>query len=197
MRTLFNATKYIAKHGNSSLSDIRGISPSLYRFTESDCVWNESCHGSLISLLDGGKVAEATCNDLQNVRANILCCTGVYEWDIIIEKHCVFTWIGVCSAESKLDYESFAGSQSNAWILGSSGDCRNGRDTFKYCSSFAGNYQTVTVHLDMTQKTIAFTVKGERHSAVLQWNNLPSKLYPIVSICEPGRIRIQPHKKKC
>ncbi|CAG8612949.1 10867_t:CDS:2 [Rhizophagus irregularis] len=197
MKTLYNATKYQAKHGNSSLSDIRGISPSLYRFTESDCVWNESFHGSLISLLDGGKVAEASSSELQNVRANILCCKGVYEWDIIIEKYCVFTWIGVCSAESKLDYESFAGSQSNAWILGSSGECRNGQDTFKYCSSFAGNYQTVTVHLDMTQKTIAFTVKGERQSEVLKWNNLPSKLYPIVSICEPGRIRIQPHKNKC
>ncbi|GES97495.1 hypothetical protein GLOIN_2v1656935 [Rhizophagus clarus] len=167
MKLLYEATKYQSKHGNI-LSDTRGTAPSLYMFTESDCVWNESDHGSLISIEDDGKVLESSYSELQSARANIICCKGFYEWDIIIEKYCTFTWIGVCSAESRFDFNGFAGAQSNVWILGSS---------------------------DTTNRTIAFTINGKRYSEISILNS-PSKLYPIVSICSPGRIRIQPHRKK-
>ncbi|GBC28550.2 hypothetical protein GLOIN_2v1792429 [Rhizophagus irregularis DAOM 181602=DAOM 197198] len=39
-------------------------------------------------------------------------------------------------------------------------------------------------------------VNGTKYPKVSAWNNLPSKLYPIVSIKYPGQYRIQPHQKK-
>ena len=59
-----------------------------------------------------------------------------------------------------------------------------------YCPSFRDGVK-ITVHLDMNKKTVAFTVNGTKYPEVLKWDNLPSKLYPIVSLCYPGRFRIQ------
>ena len=87
------------------------------------------------------------------------------------------------------------GPQSTARLLGSSGDCRNGSENFSYCPAFIGDYQKITVHLDMTKRKIAFSVNDTRYPEISRWNNLPSKLYPVVSICTPGRIRIQQHRK--
>ncbi|RIA79660.1 hypothetical protein C1645_840194 [Glomus cerebriforme] len=36
------------------------------------------------------------------------CNRGVYEWNIIIEKSCIYAWIGICSSE-KFNYEGFVG----------------------------------------------------------------------------------------
>ena len=61
-----------------------------------------------------------------------------------------------------------------------------------YCPSF-GDGAKITVHLDMNKKFLAFTVNGTKYPAV-SCDNLPDKLYPVVSLTHPGRIRIQPHK---
>src|SRR3954453_13445768 len=51
------------------------------------------------------------------------------------------------------------------------------------------------VHLDMNKRTCAFTDNGTKYPEVSAWNNLPSKLYPVVSLCSSTRIRIQPYRK--
>ncbi|PKC17101.1 hypothetical protein RhiirA5_493284 [Rhizophagus irregularis] len=48
---------------------------------------------------------------------------------------------------------------------------------------------------NMNKRTCAFTVNGTKYPEVPSWNNLPSKLYPVASLCYPGQFRIQPHKK--
>ncbi|RIA82266.1 hypothetical protein C1645_512896 [Glomus cerebriforme] len=87
------------------------------------------------------------------------------------------------------------GSQPTGWVLGSGGDCYNSDSRiFDYCPSFTYGAK-ITVHLDMNKRTCAFTVNGIKYPEVSQWNNLPSKLYPVVSLCYPGCLRIQPHQK--
>ena len=49
----------------------------------------------------------------------------------------------------------------------------------------------------MNKRTCAFTVDGTKYPEVSNWNNLPSKLYPVVSLNSSCRFRIQPHQKTC
>jgi hypothetical protein len=78
--------------------------------------------------------------------------------------------------------------------LGSGGFCYNNSESEYYCPSFEDGAK-ITVHLDMNKRTIAFTVNGTKYPNVKRWNNLPSKLYSVVSLRNPGRLRIQPYQK--
>ena len=68
-----------------------------------------------------------------------------------IEKYCSYVWVGVCATED-ISFQTFVGPQSTARLLGSSGDCRNGSENFSYWPAFIGDYQQITVHLDMTKR---------------------------------------------
>ncbi|CAB5356720.1 unnamed protein product [Rhizophagus irregularis] len=172
-------------------SDIRG-KPNI--INELGYVWDETACGSHLIIEDNGKIVRAASYlmSCQSVRAKMLLENkGIFEWDVIIEKGCGNAWVGVCALEN-FNCEIFAGKQSG-WVIGSS-DKRCSSDTtiINYCPSF-GDGTKITVHLDMNKKTCYFTVNGIKYSEV--WNNIPSKLYPVVSIKYPGRFRIQPHKR--
>ncbi|CAB5189694.1 unnamed protein product [Rhizophagus irregularis] len=159
-------------------------------------VWDESACGSKLIIEDNGKTVHAQ-NGLsshQSVRAKmILENNGIYEWDVIIEKVCSWSWVGVAS--ENLNYEDFAGNQPTGWVLGFNGYCYNsGNRINNHCPSF-GDGAMITIHLDMNRKTCAFTVNGTKYQEVPTWNNLPSRLYPVASLTYPGRYRIQPQKK--
>ncbi|GBB93895.1 hypothetical protein RclHR1_02250005 [Rhizophagus clarus] len=134
----------------------------------------------------------------QCVRAKVaLGDKGIFEWDIIIEKACGASWIGVCASEN-FNYETWAGGQTTGWVLGSDGSYSHaGVRNSSYCPPF-GDGARITVHLDMDRRTCTFTVNGIRYPEVYQWRNLSSKLYPVASLRSPGRFRIQPyHKNYC
>ena len=100
----------------------------------------------------------------------------------------------MCAPEN-LDYERFAGYQYTGWVLASNGDCYNSSNCVSnYCPQF-GDGSKITVHLDMNKRTCSFTINGTKHPVVSVWNNLPSKLCPVVSLGYPGRIRIQSYQK--
>ncbi|RIA82155.1 concanavalin A-like lectin/glucanase domain-containing protein [Glomus cerebriforme] len=159
-------------------------------------IWDKFACGSKLIIEDDGKVVRARndCNTCQNIRAKmILENKGIFEWDIIIEKYCAYSWVGVCASDN-FNYESWAGNQSTGWVLGSDGSCYNSLDRLtNYCPSFEKVGAKITVHIDMNKRTCAFTVNGKRYPEVPYWNNLPSKLYPVVSLCNSGRFRIQPY----
>ncbi|GES97531.1 hypothetical protein GLOIN_2v1487378 [Rhizophagus clarus] len=183
-----NVYRYVALSSNFNLSDTRGKS--------TDYVWDESICGSRLIIVDNGKMVKAPydCSQ-QSVRAKMaLENNGIFEWDVIIEKICNCTWVGICASEN-FNCEIAAGKQSTGWALGSNGCCRHSaKNTIEnYCPSF-GEGTKVTVHLDMNKRTCAFTINGIKYREVSEWNDLPSKLYPVVSLSYPGRFRIQPHK---
>jgi hypothetical protein len=196
-KIIINIYRQIAKTNNLDLCEIRGILPKIYKFKESECVWDESACGSKLIIEDGGKVVYAPngCG-LQSIRAKMLLDNkGIFEWDVIIEKYCTDTWVGVCASEN-VNYESCLGcTPNNGWLLNSHGNVHSFSKCSKYCSPFQDDNVKVTVHLNMDERTCAFSVNGTKYSEVSEWNNLPSKLYPAVSLCHPGRFRIQPHQK--
>ncbi|CAG8707535.1 uncharacterized protein OCT59_000993 [Rhizophagus irregularis] len=190
-KVILNVYRDIARSNNSNLNDTRGIMPkTMY-------AWDESACGSKLVIEDNGKIIRASnnCDTHQSARAKIaLEDKGIFEWDVIIEKHCSWSWVGVCASEN-INYEDWAGNQLTGWVLGSGGTFRNHNNYVKnYCPAF-GDGARITVHLDMNKRTCAFTVNGEKYREVSEWNNLPSKLYPVVSIKYPGRFQIQPHQK--
>ncbi|CAB5356750.1 unnamed protein product [Rhizophagus irregularis] len=192
-KIISNAYRYIALSNNSNLNYIRG--KPIKSIDQSDYyVWDESACGSKLIIEDNGKIVQTpnNCNSHQNVRAKIVLeDKGIFEWDIIIEKTCAYAWVGVCASEN-FDYEKFARYQSTGWVLGSSGCCNKSIEN--YCPPF-GDGTKVTVHLDMNKRTCAFSIDGKKYREVSEWDNLPSKLYPVVSLFSPGRFRIQPHQK--
>ncbi|CAB5188828.1 unnamed protein product [Rhizophagus irregularis] len=194
-KIILNVYRYIAKSNSSDLNDIRGIPTSIYKFNESDYVWDESACGSNLIIEDNGKVVRtksANVYNYQSVRAKLaLENENIFEWDVIIEKVSVYFHIGVCTLEN-FESESWV---SYGWVLCSDGKCCNfGNWQLDYCPEFI-NGARITVHLDMNKRTCAFTVDGTKYPVVSTWNNLPSKLYPVVSFHYPGRFRIQPHQK--
>ncbi|RIA80011.1 concanavalin A-like lectin/glucanase domain-containing protein [Glomus cerebriforme] len=159
-------------------------------------VWNQSTCGSKLVIEDNGKVVcSHLAYSLQSVRAKmILENKGIFEWDVVIEKYCSYTWVGICA--ENFNYETSAGRQTTGWVLGSDGSCYSSSSKiYNYCPTFHNDNVKVTVHLDMDKRTCAFTVNGIKYPEVSQWNNLPSKLYPVVSLNFPGRFRIQSHQK--
>jgi hypothetical protein len=185
---IVNIYRCKALSNNSDLNGTRGKPQKSYILDEKAC-------GSKLIIEDNGKIVHAPNGcDSRNVRTKIaLENKGIFEWDVIIEKACSFSWVGVCASEN-LNYEIFAGYQPTGWVLGSDGSCWNSNNGLNYCPPF-GDGTKITVHLNMNEKTCAFTVNGTKYPKVSSWTNLPSKLYPVVSLCHPGRFRIQPHQK--
>ncbi|CAB5192155.1 unnamed protein product [Rhizophagus irregularis] len=177
----------------SNINNIRGVPIPNY----SNYVWDETARGSRLIIEDNGKVVYAQNNwfDLQSVRAKVAFENkGIFEWDVIIEKNCVYAWVGVCSLEN-FNYETFAGYQSTGWVLGSDGSYSHASNRIYNNYPSFGDGSKITVHLDMNKRTCAFTINGTKYPAISSWNNLPSKLYPVVTLKYPGRFRIQPYQK--
>ncbi|RIA81902.1 concanavalin A-like lectin/glucanase domain-containing protein [Glomus cerebriforme] len=188
MQVLFDAYRYHAKSNYIKLNKFRG-------YNKSNLIWDDTACGSKLIIKDnGGVVCASNCVDgCQTVRSKFgFCDIGIYEWDIIIEKYCANSWIGICDSIN-IDYEKWAGLQTNAWVLGSNGSCYNNFiETIGYCPPF-GEGDIITVHLNMNERSCAFSINGRKYPPVTTWNNLPSKLYPAVSLFRPGQFRIQLH----
>ncbi|GBB90598.1 hypothetical protein RclHR1_01760022 [Rhizophagus clarus] len=187
---ILDAYRNIALLNNFNICDIRGKTVH-----DSSYVWDKTTCGSNLTIEDNGKIVQASngCNSYKSVRGKIAFENkGIFEWDVIIEKNCNNAWIGVC-ASGNFNYETFAGYQPTGWVFGSNGSCFNAGNYSIYCLSFREDGTKVIVHLDMNKRTCAFTVNGTRYPEVFV--NLPSKLYPVISLCYPGRFRIQPHQK--
>ncbi|RGB41080.1 BTB/POZ domain-containing protein [Rhizophagus diaphanus] len=190
---ILNVYRQIVESDNLYSSGIRGM--SMYKFKESNYVWDESACGPKLIIEDNGKVVYAPngCGH-QSVRAKMpLDYKGIFEWSVIIEKFCVDTWVGVCASEN-LNYETWAGCQPTGWVLGTYGQFKNSDMGTDYCVQFRKDNTKVTVHLNMYKKTCAFSINDTKYKEI-SVKDLPSKLYPVVSLKQNGRLRILPYQK--
>ncbi|POG81478.1 uncharacterized protein OCT59_021232 [Rhizophagus irregularis] len=186
---IFDVYRQKTRLSKSDLNNIRGIPIPT-------CVWDESECGASILIEENGKIAclQEKTDSWRNVRAKmILEDNGIFEWDVIVEKAGSDAWVGVCASEN-LNYGFWAGRQPTGWVLGIKGIYRTSDKGSSYCPPF-GDGAIITVHMDMNKRTCAFTVNGTRYQEVSEWNNLPSKLYPVVSLGHFAKLRIQPHRK--
>ncbi|CAG8742778.1 8540_t:CDS:1, partial [Acaulospora morrowiae] len=131
--------------------------------------------------------ASQNTNSHVSVRTNNLMSSGTHEFHVLIEKSCSSNWVGVC--DEMLDLSTFAGSQYG-WILGSHGSYRHKGLNISEIPNFARDNVEIIVHLNVDNKTVAFSVDGTRYQPVTSWTNLPSKLYFVASLCFPGKFKI-------
>ncbi|CAG8662831.1 1919_t:CDS:1, partial [Acaulospora morrowiae] len=152
--------------------------------------WDINGHGPNINISEDGQTISTTENIAvhQSVRTNCLMSNGTYEFHVLFEKVCLNSWVGVCS--EGLDFSYFAGDQQNGWVLGTSGNYHHNRTSTRGMSEFGQDNAKIIVHLNMDEKTVAFSVNGTRYPPVASWTNLPSKLYFVASIVTPGEFRI-------
>jgi hypothetical protein len=181
------AYQYIIMTNHSDLNAIRGI--PIYILNESELVWDKSACGSEVIIEDNGKIARTQAvYKYDSVRTQmILDKNYTFVWNVIIERYCEYAYVGVCASEN-FNYDHSAGSQNTGWVLGPDGYCWNFGSKRYYCPKFKEGAK-ITIHLDMNKRTLAFTVNGTKYPE-LKWNKLPSKLYPVVSLCRFSRIRI-------
>ncbi|CAG8486216.1 9528_t:CDS:1 [Ambispora gerdemannii] len=117
---------------------------------------------------------------------------GVYEWDVIVEETCCYAWVGICATEC-VNYAMPLGLQQYGWVVSSGGFYQHhGRKSRGDKLILFGKDAKVTVHLDMTNRTCAFSINNVRMPVA--FDNLPEKVYPAVSLVCPGRFRILPHR---
>ncbi|RIA98909.1 hypothetical protein C1645_748422, partial [Glomus cerebriforme] len=118
---------------------------------------------------------------------------GVYEWDIVIEKLHKTIWIGICDYDKTLEDDVIIYIQGyHGWVLGSDGYIYHKKDR-KWYGAELKEGDIVTVHLDMTEKSFAFSVNGDKYPIFSEWKITTSKVIPVVSLRQGSRLRIQPH----
>ncbi|CAG8642366.1 16208_t:CDS:2 [Acaulospora morrowiae] len=115
--------------------------------------------------------------------------SGIHNWDVIIEAPSTSDWVGVCGEGDVINF-SCDDYNSKVWILGSTGHVSNNAQQRPYGTPPFGRNTKVTVHLNMYDRSLAFSVNDVRYQSVLEWKNLPSKVYPLVSMRHNGRFRI-------
>ncbi|GET02145.1 hypothetical protein GLOIN_2v1523309 [Rhizophagus clarus] len=143
-----------------------------------DYVWDKSACGSKL-IIEHIVSAPNSINSYQGIRAKVT----------LIEKDYKPAWVGLCSSEHH-NFEAMSTAQTIIWVLSSTGYCFNSGKGSNYCQPF-GDGAKVIVHLDMNKRTCAFTINGKKYPEVSGWNNLPSKLHPLVTLRYPGRYDIE------
>ncbi|CAG8545670.1 9275_t:CDS:2 [Acaulospora colombiana] len=133
------------------------------------------------------KAMSETYNERARVSQSIE--TGLHEWDIFIEVPSSSDWVGICGEGSVIDF-NHEDYNSKVWILGSTGHVSNKAQQRPYCPQFMRNTK-VTVHLNMNDRTVGFSVNDASYGPVTEWRNLPSKVYPLISMRNGGKFRIQ------
>ncbi|CAG8513532.1 11606_t:CDS:2, partial [Acaulospora morrowiae] len=157
----------------------------------SDIKWDKNGCGPGLNISNDGYTVSASqnTNSHVNVRTSDLMSSGTHEFHVLIEKSCTYAWVGVC--DERLDLSTFAGSQQYGWVLGSGGFYTNkGLYGISKIPDFHQDNVEIVVHLNMNNKTVAFSVNGTRYPPITSWTNLPSKLYFVASLKYPGKFKI-------
>ncbi|RIA85820.1 concanavalin A-like lectin/glucanase domain-containing protein [Glomus cerebriforme] len=118
---------------------------------------------------------------------------GLVEWDIVVEKMCRQFWVGICTVKGfDVDYDSWLGKHEYGWVFGSNGFiCHNTSNSIDRYGQNFNEKDKITVHLDMDERTCSFSVNERRYPVA--FHNLPNEIYPAVSLCAPGKAKIEPH----
>jgi hypothetical protein len=115
---------------------------------------------------------------------------GVYEWSISIEKLHKTIYIGICDTSTNVNFKK--GDQDyHGWVLGSDGYIYHEKNYEWYDARFKEG-DKVTVHLDMKNKMCAFSINDKKKPSVSGWKNIPSRVYPIVSLGHGSKLSIEP-----
>jgi hypothetical protein len=175
---------YLSKAMNEELGFIRGI--PIFKWIN----YESSTSDNQIIITNGGFVAEVT--QPKSILGDLIFksnkSNGIYEWDISIEKLCGNIYIGICDINEDLDITD---QKYYGWVLGSDGYVYH-KKKWKWYDAKLKEGDKVTVHLDMKNRTCAFSINNNKKSIVSEWKNIPSQVYPIVSLESGSKLRMGP-----
>ncbi|CAG8714736.1 33599_t:CDS:1 [Gigaspora margarita] len=165
--------------------------------------WDQYAHGPSIFVLENNTVLKSRSKKSEFARTTLpIRGNDIYEWDIIIEEDCKYFWIGVCAERRfEVNYSNWLGGEIYGYTLGSNGSLAHNRgpnnekslkNSIIYGTKFGKN-SCITVHLDMGNRTLSFSINGVKYGDA--FTDLPSEVYPAVSLKRPGKVRISLHKK--
>ncbi|CAG8741170.1 16008_t:CDS:1, partial [Cetraspora pellucida] len=164
--------------------------------------WDQNAHGPNIFVLENNAVLKSRSKKSEFARTTLpIRGHEIYEWDIIIEEDCKYIWIGVCTERRfEVNYSNWLGGEIYGYTLGSNGSLAHNRgpnnekslkNSTIYGTRFGKNSR-ITVHLDMGNRTLSFSINGIKYGDA--FTDLPSEVYPAVSLKKPGKVRIGLHQ---
>ncbi|CAG8821406.1 28979_t:CDS:2, partial [Racocetra persica] len=136
--------------------------------------WDQNAHGPNIFVLENNTVLKSRSRKSEFARTTLpIRGHEIYEWDIIIEEDCKYIWIGVCTERRfEVNYSNWLGGEIYGYTLGSNGSLAHNRD--------------------MGNRTLSFSINGVKYGDA--FTDLPSEVYPAVSLKKPGKVRIGLHQ---
>ncbi|RHZ57706.1 hypothetical protein Glove_384g30 [Diversispora epigaea] len=164
-----------------------------------DFTWDINVCGPNLDISNDGYTVETPNGLISNERVRAsqpIMNIGLYEWDIIIENPSLSDWVGICGEGEVTNFNS-TDYYSEVWILGSAGQVSNNGLLIDYGSPPFWEGTKVRVHLNMgkRERKVAFSINGVKYPVVMHWDNIPAKVYPLVSLKYPGKFKIQILKK--
>ncbi|RIA98907.1 hypothetical protein C1645_748419 [Glomus cerebriforme] len=194
LKMITDAYRFKVQERNKLFRSIRGI--PIFRWN-----YNNNLHNFLYISNDGLTLeADQNLDVYKHVMGDfIIKEKGIYEWDIIIQKLCKTVYIGICDYKN-FEIECYNNNNNNnqyyyGWVLGSDGFVYNKKNWKRYTNEKFKEGDKVTIHLNMTNKTCAFSVNDLRNDDVSEWKNIPSEVCPVISLRQGSKLRIQPHLK--
>ncbi|CAG8570585.1 794_t:CDS:1 [Acaulospora morrowiae] len=163
----------------------------LSAFYGANVKWDKNGCGPGLNISNDGYTVSVSQNTDSHVsvRTNYLMSKGTHEFHVLIEKSCSYAWVGVC--DERLDLSTHAGLQQYGWVLGSGGCYRhNSKSSNQKIPNFTWDNVEIIVHLNMDNKTVAFSINGTKYPPNTSWTELPPNLYFVASLKYPGKFRI-------
>ncbi|CAG8524655.1 2096_t:CDS:1 [Ambispora gerdemannii] len=122
----------------------------------------------------------------------------IFQWDIVIEQNSQHVAIGVISSteieQSEPEFSKSLIWQPDCWCISSDGSYYSKlyhivqiKQEYELAAFKEGD--TVTSHLDMSERTLSFSINGIKMKTVFR--DLADKVYPAVSLSSFGMLRIK------
>ncbi|KAL3936202.1 MAG: hypothetical protein SGARI_002659 [Bacillariaceae sp.] len=129
--------------------------------------------------------------------------TGIHKWKVLVEKACLWIWVGVASSEDVVDEQYWLGSErSHGWVYGSNGSActrypDDGPDYAVVHPTFDSG-DTVTLTLNLNEECGKLSASVNQGDSFVLFKNMldnfggsggPIGFVPAVSLRIPGKVR--------
>ncbi|CAG8507647.1 10936_t:CDS:1 [Ambispora leptoticha] len=157
--------------------------------------WDETKCGPHLIVNDDGTIVQSLArnNSQMAIAKQAFKGEDILQWDIVIEKNTKYVAIGVISyteiekPEPKLSKSLVW--QPNCWCISSDGSYHDLTSSREYELEAFEEGDTVTTHLDMSKRTLSFSINGRKMETAFR--NIADKVYPAISLTSLGKLRIK------
>ncbi|CAG8631222.1 4880_t:CDS:1 [Ambispora leptoticha] len=164
-------------------------------FVNRKITWDKTKCGPHLIVNDDGTIVESFIRNRSQMVIAKQAFKGedFLQWDIVIEKTTKYVAIGVISyTEIEKPEPELSKSliwQPNCWCISSDGSYHDLTSSRGYELEAFKEGDTVTTHLDMSKRTLSFSINGRKMETAFR--NIADKVYPAISLSSLGKLRIK------